>query len=175
MFCGCPERGEQNDISPHKTAERFLCAVGVYGDSFHSNSLRINLLRLAAHLCGGACLSCSAVAPKGASRTTFPRIKPQSGFYAPSVYMVTVFIVTPCVSAAGCGQPALRYKLKMRCGAGGVLPRPYAWIGGAVRGEYGLPRQPVGWLAMTGIFGMGVQGWRGKGSARPSPIDPPRL
>ena len=119
MFCGCPERGEQNDISPHKTAERFLCAVGVYGDSFHSNSLRINLLRLAAHLCGGACLSCSAVAPKGASRTTFPRIKPQSGFYAPSVYMVTVFIVTPCVSAAGCGQPALRYKLKMRCGAGG--------------------------------------------------------
>lgn len=59
--------------------------------------------------------------------------------------------------------------------AGGVEPRPYAWIGGAVRGEYGLPRQPVGWLAMTGIFGMGVQGWRGKGSARPSPIDPPRL
>ena len=149
MFCGCPEGASRTDI-PHKTATRFLCAVGVNGNCFHNSSLEINLPRLMMLLLDGACLSCSAVAPKGRAEPT-SRIKPHCGFMPVGVngYCFHNSSLRMLLSlrdqsadwswqsvphAAGCRHPALRIKLNL-CRAGPACPAGRVpWLtGGGLR------------------------------------------
>ena len=181
MFYGCPERGEQNDISPHKTAERFLYAVGVYGDSFHSNSLRVGRVVGDTDPYGCGAWGCGA---GGRGRTPPLRMDRGCGMYwrrgegTPPYGGGT----RSAVGAGRRGRRPLRVHNKwcVGCRRQGEGTPPYGGIsrgavkrvvedadpyesiaGSAVRGEYGLPHQRARWFAMTYYFGA-ARGRRGR-------------